>query len=96
MPGGILVETPCGIGSLGGARVAERVRVRTLGSQEGNRLLCIVRRSTRPAVTWRRAQMVLRSAPGMDLAQIRRSIAWRNRHAHDRRIGEIVTRANVA
>jgi hypothetical protein len=35
--------------------VAERVRVRKLGSQEGNRLLRIVRRSTGPVVTWRRA-----------------------------------------
>jgi hypothetical protein len=27
---------------------------------------------------------------------IRRYIAWRNRHAHDERIREIVNRANVA
>jgi len=27
---------------------------------------------------------------------IRRSIAWRNRHAHDRRLGKIVDSANVA
>jgi hypothetical protein len=40
--------------------------------------------------------MVLLSAQGMDVAQIRRSIAWRNRYAHDRRLGEIVNRANVA
>jgi hypothetical protein len=53
--------------------------VRKLGSQEGNRLLRIVRRSTRPVVTWRRAPMVLLSAQGMDVAQIRRYIAWRNR-----------------
>jgi hypothetical protein len=70
--------------------------VRQLGSQEGNRLLRIVRRSTRPMVTWRRAQMVLLSAQGLDVAQIRRYIAWRNRYAHDRRLGEIVNRANVA
>jgi transposase len=50
--------------------VAERVRVREITSQEGNRLLRIVRRSTGSVVTWRRAQMVLLSAQGMDVAQI--------------------------
>jgi hypothetical protein len=50
--------------------VAERVRVREISSQEGNRLLRIVRRSTGSVVTWRRAQMVLLSAQGMDVAQI--------------------------
>jgi hypothetical protein len=29
-------------------------------------------------------------------SMIRRYIAWRNRNAHDRRLGEIVNRANVA
>jgi transposase len=50
--------------------VAERVRVRGISNQEGNRLLRIVRRSTGSVVTWRRAQMVLLSAQGMDVAQI--------------------------
>jgi transposase len=50
--------------------VAERVRVREITSQEGNRLLRIVRRSSGSVVTWRRAQMVLLSAQGMDIAQI--------------------------
>ena len=50
--------------------MAERVRVRELSNQEGNRLLRIVRRSTGSVVTWRRAQMVLLSAQGMDVAQI--------------------------
>jgi transposase len=50
--------------------VAERVRVREITSQEGNRLLRIVRRSSGSVVTWRRAQMVLLSAQGMDVAQI--------------------------
>jgi hypothetical protein len=27
---------------------------------------------------------------------LRRYIAWRNRYAHNRRLGEIVNRANVA
>jgi transposase len=50
--------------------VAERVRVRELSNQEGSRLLRIVRRSTGSVATWRRAQMVLLSAQGMDIAQI--------------------------
>jgi transposase len=50
--------------------VAERVRVWEITSQEGNRLLRIVRRSSGSVVTWRRAQMVLLSAQGMDVGQI--------------------------
>jgi hypothetical protein len=42
--------------------------VREITSQEGNRLLSIVRRSSGSVVTWRRAQMVLFSAQGMDVA----------------------------
>jgi Winged helix-turn helix len=53
-----------------GGGVAERVRVRETSNQEGNRLLRIVRRSTGSVVTWRRAQMVLLSAQGMDVAEI--------------------------
>jgi transposase len=50
--------------------VAERVRVRDITNDEGNRLLRIVRRSSGSVVTWRRAQMVLLSAQGMDVGQI--------------------------
>jgi transposase len=50
--------------------MAERVRVREISNEEGNRLLRIVRRSSGSVVTWRRAQMVLLSAQGMDVAQI--------------------------
>ena len=50
--------------------MAERVRVREIDNDEGNRLLRIVRRSSGSIVTWRRAQMVLLSAQGMDAAQI--------------------------
>jgi transposase len=50
--------------------VREGVRVRELSNEEGNRLLRIVRRSAGSVVTWRRAQMVLLSAQGMDVAQI--------------------------
>jgi transposase len=50
--------------------VAERVRVREITNDEGNRLLRIVRRGSGSVVTWRRAQMVLWSAQGMDVALI--------------------------
>jgi len=50
--------------------VAERVRVREISNDEGNRLLRIVRRSSGSVVTWRRAQIVLLSAEGMDVAAI--------------------------
>jgi transposase len=50
--------------------MAERVRVREITSDEGNRLLRTVRRSTGSVVTWRRAQMVLLSAQGMDVTAI--------------------------
>ncbi|HZJ29503.1 MAG TPA: helix-turn-helix domain-containing protein [Solirubrobacterales bacterium] len=52
--------------------MAERVRVRAITNQEGNRLLRIVRRGTGSVVTWRRAQMVLLSAQAMEVAQIAR------------------------
>jgi transposase len=48
----------------------ERLRVREIANDEGNRLLGIVRRSSGSVVTWRRAQMVLLSAQGMDVEQI--------------------------
>ena len=44
--------------------MAERVRVREITNEEGNRLLRIVRRSSGSVVTWRRAQMVLLQRPG--------------------------------
>jgi transposase len=53
-----------------GAIMAVRVRVRAISNEEGNRLLRIVRRSSGSVVTWRRAQMVLLSAQGMDAARI--------------------------
>jgi hypothetical protein len=65
------VTLRCGFRSdaVGGRRlsvVAERVRVREIDDDEGQRLLRIVRRGTGSVVTWRRAQMVLLSAQGMD------------------------------
>jgi transposase len=50
--------------------MADRVGVRPISSEEGNRLLRIVRRSSGSVVTWRRAQMVLLSAQGMAVARI--------------------------
>src|SRR5437763_12267989 len=50
--------------------MVHRVQVREISNDEGNRLLRIVRRSSGSVVTWRRAQMVLLSAQGMDPAQI--------------------------
>jgi transposase len=48
----------------------EGLRVREVSKDEGNRLLQIVRRSSGSVVTWRRAQMVLLSVQGMDVAGI--------------------------
>jgi transposase len=50
--------------------MVHRVQVRAISSDEGNRLLRIVRRSSGSVVTWRRAQMVLLSAQGMDVPKI--------------------------
>ena len=50
--------------------VSERVRVREIDDDEGRRLVRIVRRGSGSVVTWRRAQMVLLSAQGMDAAGI--------------------------
>jgi transposase len=52
--------------------MAERVRVREIGNEEGNQLLRIIRRGSGSVVRWRRAQIVLWSAQGMDVAQIAR------------------------
>jgi transposase len=48
----------------------EGLRVREISNDEGNRLLRIVRRSSGSVVTWRRAQMVLLSVQGMDVAGV--------------------------
>jgi transposase len=50
--------------------VTEQVRVRVIDDDEGRRLVRIVRRGSGSVVTWRRAQMVLLSAQGMDAAAI--------------------------
>ena len=52
--------------------VTERLRVRAIDDDEGQRLVRIVRRGSGSVVTWRRAQMVLLSAQGMDMAGIAR------------------------
>src|SRR5258708_5682046 len=50
--------------------VTERLRVREIDDDEGRRLVRIVRRGGGSVVTWRRAQMVLLSAQGMDVRAI--------------------------
>src|SRR6266571_5291152 len=50
--------------------VAERVRVREIDDEEGQRLLRIIRRGTGSVVTLRRAQMVLLPAQGLPVAKI--------------------------
>lgn len=50
--------------------MSERVRVREISDEEGNRLLRLLRRSGGSVVTWRRAQMVLLSAQGMEAVKI--------------------------
>jgi transposase len=46
------------------------VRVREIDDDEGRRLVRIIRRGSGSVVTWRRAQIVLLSAQGMDVAAI--------------------------
>lgn len=50
--------------------MSERVRVREISDEEGNRLLRLLRRTGGSVVTWRRAQMVLLSAQGMEAVKI--------------------------
>jgi transposase len=50
--------------------MAARVLLREITSDEGNRLLRIVRRTSGSVVTWRRAQIVLLSAQGMSPSAI--------------------------
>jgi transposase len=50
--------------------VTERLRVREIDDDEGRRLVRIIRRGSGSVVTWRRAQMVLLSAQGMDVPAI--------------------------
>ncbi len=50
--------------------MADRVQVREISDEEGDRLLRIVRRDSGPVVTCCRAQIVLLSGQAMDVAQI--------------------------
>ena len=50
--------------------MVHRVHVREISNDEGKPAVGIVRRSSGSVVTWRRAQMVLLSAQGMDPARI--------------------------
>ena len=48
----------------------EGLRVQEVSEVEGNQLMWSVRRSSGLVVTWRRAQMVLLSVQGIDVAAI--------------------------
>src|SRR5277367_5901879 len=48
------------------------MRVREIDDDEGQRLVRIIRRGSGSVVTWRRAQMVLLSAQGMDVPEIKK------------------------
>ena len=50
--------------------MTERLRVREIDDDEGQRLVRVIRRGSGSVVTWRRAQMVLLSAQGMDVPAI--------------------------
>jgi hypothetical protein len=50
--------------------VTQRVQVREIDDDEGQRLVRIIRRGSGPVVTWRRAKMILLSAQGMNAAAI--------------------------
>jgi transposase len=50
--------------------VSGRLRVREISDDEGQQLVRIVRRGSGSVVTWRRAQMLLLSAQGMDMPAI--------------------------
>jgi transposase len=50
--------------------MAERVAVRDISNEEGNKLLQIIRRGSGSVVRWRRAQIVLWSAQHMDVPAI--------------------------
>jgi transposase len=50
--------------------VSERVRAREIDDDGGRRLVRIIRRGSGSVVTWRRAQMVLLPAQGMDVTAI--------------------------
>src|ERR1039457_1589049 len=52
--------------------VTERLQVREIDDDEGRRLVRIIRRGSGSVGAWRRAQMVLLSAQGMDVAAIAR------------------------
>ena len=60
--------------------MTERLRVREIDDDEGRRLVRIIRRGSGSVVTWRRAQMVLLSAQGMD-ATARHVLVWSGRTA---------------
>ena len=67
-----------------------RLRVREIDDDEGQQLARIVRRGSGPVVTWRRAQMVLLSAQGMDVPAIAK-VAFTSEH----RVGDVIGNFNA-
>jgi transposase len=63
--------------------MAERLRLREIDDDEGQRLAGIVRRGSGSVVTWRRAQMVLLPAQGMDMPAIARVAFTREDRVRD-------------
>jgi hypothetical protein len=63
--------------------MAERLRLREIDDDEGQRLVRIVRRGSGSVVTWRRAQMVLLPAQGMDMPAIARVAFTREDRVRD-------------
>jgi transposase len=63
--------------------VTERARVREIDDDEGRRLVRIIRRGSGSVVTWRRAQMVLLSAQGIDVPAIARVAFTSEDRVHD-------------
>jgi hypothetical protein len=78
--GALGMETSGGIEVTEAGQVAERVRVRDLTNDQGNRRRRILRPSSGSVVTWRRVQMVLLSAQAMEVA----AIATATFTSHDR------------
>jgi hypothetical protein len=74
------METSGGIEVTEAGQVAERVRVRDLTNDQGNRRRRILPPSSGSVVTWPRVQMVLLSAQAMEVA----AIATATFTSHDR------------
>ena len=71
-------------------QVTERLGARAIDDDEGRRLVRIIRRGSGSVVTWRRAQMVLLSAQGMDVPAIAK-VAFTGKD----RVGDVIRNFNA-